>query len=456
MTITRRDLAALAALGVGATAASSLQAEAQASNRRSEVETLRLRAETLHPRGREAAADTDWHERWNALAADADQLSDGAYFIRTRQALAWFKDGHTTLLPFEFTGGVPAPMAHGPFALSLPIGVRVFHDGAYVTSAKDEGASLLGARITHIGSMDTIALTRGWATNWPGNDAWAHRWAGTMVSPAFLQALGAVNNPSEPIRVEAVLGQRRVHAALRPRPDGSADRQPLQRTKTQVELWSDAAGQAASGNFVRRVDEAIYVSCDELGMDTQPFGTFTHACFQAMEDAAPDRLVIDLRRNGGGNNYLFEALRKHVERSRFNRPGALYVMISPRTFSAAQNATNRLERETFALFVGEPSGGAPNHFGDGQVSAGAATGITSLISTLPWFDSYPQDQRVWVMPDLPSPQLFEDWRDGADPTLQIALTHTGDAPADEWSEVNTFYFRRPSQATEWRPFWRQV
>src|SRR5262249_41298236 len=132
------------------------------------------------------------------------------------------------------------------------------------------------------------------------------------------------------------------------------------------------------------------------------------------------------------------------------------VMISPTTFSAAQNATNRLERETFALFVGEPSGGAPNHYGDGQVSAGAVTGITSLISTLPWFDSYPQDQRVWVMPDLPSPQVFEDWRSGADRALQIALNHNSDQPADEWSEVNTFYFHRPSQAIDWRPFWRQA
>ncbi|MEQ1819735.1 MAG: hypothetical protein ABL871_14115 [Terricaulis sp.] len=127
-----------------------------------------------------------------------------------------------------------------------------------------------------------------------------------------------------------------------------------------------------------------------------------------------------------------------------------------RTFSAAQNATNRLERETFALFVGEPSGGAPNHYGDGQVNAGATTGLTSLISTLPWFDSYPQDGRVWVMLDLPSPQLFADWRDGSDPALQIALTHVSNAPADEWNADNTFYFMRPSQGADWRPFWRQA
>jgi len=454
MTLTRRNLTGLVVFGGAAPAA--LQAQAQASSRRAEVQALRLRAETLHPRGREAAADAEWRSRWDTLAADADRLSDGAYFMRTRQSLGWFKDGHTTLLPFEFTGGVPAPLGQGPFALSLPIGVRVVHDGAYVTSVKDDGARLLGARITRIGSTDTSALMRAWATNWPGNDAWAHRWSGTLFSPAFLQALGAVSDPAAPIRVEATFGRRQIHAMLQPSSNGSTDRHPLQRTKTQVELWSEAAGQGASGNFMRRAGEAIYISCDDLGADIESFGAFTRACFEAMEDPALSRLIIDLRRNGGGNNYLFEALRKRVERSRFNRPGALYVMISPRTFSAAQNAANRLERETFALFVGEPSGGAPNHFGDGEVAAGASTGVTSLISTLPWFDSYPQDRRAWIMPDLPSPELFADWRDGDDPALQIALTHAGQAPADEWSEASTFYFRRPSQAAEWRPFWRQA
>lgn len=452
MAITRRNLTGLAILG--AVAATAVEARSQGSTRRAEVEAFRLQAETLHPRGREAAANADWRTRWSALAADADQLSDGAYFIRCRQALGWFKDGHTTILPFEFTGGVPAPMAQGPFAQNLPIGVRVFHDGAYVTSAKEEGAPLQGACITRVGSMDVVALMRAWAENWPGNDAWAHRWAGTMFAPAFLQALGAIGDPSAPIQVEAVLGRRRVRTALRPRPNAGAERQPLQRTKTQIELWSDAAGEAASGNYVRREGRAIYISCDELSVEIGPFGVFTHACFEAMEDASAQRLIVDLRRNGGGNNYLFEALRKHIERSRFNRPGALYVLVSPRTFSAAQNAANRLERETFALFVGEPTGGAPNHYGDGQVVAGETTGITALISTLPWFDSYPQDARVWIAPDLPAPQVFADWRAGRDPALELALSHTSEATADEWSQANTFYFGRPSQALAWRPFWR--
>ena len=310
--------------------------------RGAEVQALRQRAETLHPRGREAAAHSTWRARWDVLAADADRLSDGAYFVRTRQALGWFKDGHTTLLPFEFTGGTPAQLAQGPFALSLPIGVRVFHDGAYVTSAKGEAAPLLGARLTRVGAADIVALMRAWAADWPGNDAWAHRWAGTMFSPAFLKALVAIEDPASPVRIEAVHGRRTLHVSLRPSADGGDSRQALARTKTQVEFWSDAAGEAASGNFVRRVGAAIYISCDELGAEIEPFGAFTRSCFEAMDNPEPTRLVLDLRRNGGGNNYLFEALRKHV--------GALTLQSSWRTLylDIAANVLRCAERDQSA------------------------------------------------------------------------------------------------------------
>ena len=172
--LTRRAFAALASVTALASQAS---AQTQTGVRRAEVEALRRFAETTHPRGREAGADADWRARWEALAAEADALSIGAYFIRTRRALGWFKDGHTTVLPFEFVGGPP----EGPFRLGLPVRARAFHDGLYVNAGKEEGAALIGARLTRIGDMDVTAFMRAVAEQWPGNDAWAHRWAGSHV-----------------------------------------------------------------------------------------------------------------------------------------------------------------------------------------------------------------------------------------------------------------------------------
>lgn len=451
--ITRRGLAGLTALS-GLALAAAAQAQS-AGGRRAEIEALRRYAETTHPRGLEAAANADWRARWDALAAEADELSDGVYFHRARAALGWFKDGHTTILPFEFTGGVPAQLASGPFGLSLPVWVRVFHDGAYVVEAKEEAAPLLGARLTRMGAMGVDEFVRNWARDWPGNDAWAHRWAGRAFAPAFLQALGAAADPAAPIVAVGELGRRRVRVELRPRAGASHDLQSLQRTQSQAEIW---AAQLGLGNFTYALPEhrALYLSIDDMAdVEGKTFEAFTNEAFAAMEDERAERLVIDLRRNGGGNNFLMEPLRKRILRSRFNRPGGLYVLTSPITFSAAQNPSTRLERDSFALFAGEPTGGAPNHEGDATPFVGEASGLTAIVSTLRWSDSYPMDERPWIMPDLFHPLTFADWRAGRDAALDAALAHRAE-PSDELDRARIFYFRRPSQEQAWTPFWREA
>lgn len=442
--LTRRAFAALASV-----TAIAGQAAAQKPNgpRRAEVEALRRFAETTHPSGREAAANEDWRARWDRLALEADSLSIGAYFIRTRRALGWFKDGHTIVLPFEFVGGPP----EGPLQLALPFKARAFHDGVYVVAAKDEAVTLNGARITRVGRMASADLVRAIAQDWPGNDAWAHRWAGYHVSkPALLEGLGAIDDPAAPVVVEAMQGRRRMRATLRPRVGAEEALVDVARAQAPREAWAEAAG---GGNYVRMVGRAIYISCDAME-DLNAFLAFTRECFAAMVNTDSDRVVFDVRRNGGGNNFLPEALRKRMLRSRFNRPGGLYVLTSPATFSAAQNPTTRLERDSFAIFVGEPTGGAPNHYGDAQAYRGEASGLTSIVSTIPWFDSYPQDTRPWIMPDLHVPDTFADFSAGMDRALDLALTHTTDAEANEIDEARIFYYERPSQGVDWRPFWR--
>ncbi len=170
-----------------------------------------------------------------------------------------------------------------------------------------------------------------------------------------------------------------------------------------------------------------------------------------MDDASLSKLIIDLHRNPGGDNFLAEPLRKMIERSRFNRPGGLYILIGPTTFSAAQNFANRIERETFAIFAGEPTGGAPNHFGDAKPFPG--TVLHGGVSTLPWFDSYPMDHRQWIMPDMLIPRLFADWALVRDPVLEGVLDDDTRTTSDLLGSDRTFYFNRASQSAQWKPHW---
>jgi hypothetical protein len=453
---TRRAFAGLVAVGA-ATAASSVQAQAARPSRIAESDAIRRFAETTHPRGREAAADPSWQTHWQGLAGSADTLNDGLYLAALRRGLGWFKDGHTNLLPFEFLPAVPDPMKDGAFGVSAGLRVRAFDDGLWVVEAKDAAAPLNGARITAINGVTDVELMRRLADGWAGNNvAWAHRWAALLTSSAgTLQGLKVIGDSvAAPLRVEAVKGSQSISASLPLRPGGNEGRTPLPRPLSPCETWG---AEARVGNFIRPLPDrkALYLSIDEMAdVDGMTFLDLSRAAFKAMEDPAFERLVIDLRRNGGGDNFLGEGLRKHIERSRFNRPGGLYVLISPQTFSAAQNLANRLERETFALFVGGPTGGAPNHYGDAKLFTGETTGVTAMVSTIPWFDSYPMDTRPWILPDLPVADRFADWAAGRDPALELALSHADDGEARDLSRARVFYYDRDSQKADWTPFWR--
>lgn len=444
----RRSLM-IAATAVAAVPRPSLaQDAAGADARRAEVLAVRRFAEQTHPRGREAAADADWAARWDQAAANAG-ASDGVYAVGLLRALAWFGDGHTSVPVHARGGQPPEPLAQGPWARRLPLRVGMFDDGAWVTEAAQ--TELLGKRLTALNGRPVDEVIRAHAAAWTGSDAWTHAWAGEVITePGFLQGFGVIGDSWDaPVMIGVEGAEVRMTPGAR-----DAALSVLPREKSEVEVW---AAEAGVGNFMRRIGagETLYVSLDQMtDIGERKFLDVVREVIAALPEPALKRVVIDLRRNGGGNNGFGEPLRKALERSRFNRPGGLYVLAGPRTFSAAQNLATRLERETYALFAGGPTGGAPNHYGDARMMTGEATGLPVFVSTLPWFDSAPQDQRRWILPDIASTSTFEDWRAGRDPALAAVLADTTSSEGNDVTLLRTFPYRRPSQSVEWKPFWR--
>jgi len=86
--------------------------------------------------------------------------------------------------------------------------------------------------------------------------------------------------------------------------------------------------------------------------------------FKAIDEHQPQRLVIDMRENGGGD---FTLVREHLlpglkQRSAINRTGHLFVVIGRDTFSAAMSNATDFRKETKAILVGEPIGERPNSY----------------------------------------------------------------------------------------------
>jgi hypothetical protein len=420
---------------------------ASAENYRPEAEQLAKEIVEVHPRGAEIAASPSFIAARDALFAMAGDTDLSHYAVALGRMFHAVNDGHTACIPIF--GDAPE------FTQHYPLRLRRFDDGLYVVAAKGAALPLLGARLTRIGGKGINALIREFAAaQAAGNRAWPTRWAEAgLTIPGFLVGLDVATRISQPVRFETIdAHMKRAVATLTPSADAREGLQGVARKKSVLETQ---AGDEANRAFEIEDGRALVLSIGAMeDGEKKSFETFTSEAAAALRDTKAERVVIDLRDNGGGNNLLAEPLRRTLVKSRFNRPGGLYVLTSPATFSAAMNFTTRLERETDALFAGEPTGGSPNHSGDPKFAQAPISKIPYLISTLRWQDSTPFDKREWIMPDLPAPPAFADYVAGRDRALEAALAHDAGAdPGTDWRDRVVKPWERDSQHATWHYFY---
>jgi C-terminal processing protease CtpA/Prc len=168
---------------------------------------------------------------------------------------------------------------------------------------------------------------------------------------------------------------------------------------------------------------ALYVQYNQVrdGQE-ESVAAFFDRVSALVDREAVARLILDIRLNWGGNMSLNRPLVHHLIRSdRVNQWGKLFVIIGRCTFSAAMNLAVDLERHSRALFVGEPTGARPNHYGETVEIVLPHSGLRCTASALWWQYSQPGDDRPWIAPDIAAPLWSDDYVANRDPALDAAL-----------------------------------
>jgi hypothetical protein len=158
-------------------------------------------------------------------------------------------------------------------------------------------------------------------------------------------------------------------------------------------------------------------------MKREPIDSFAPRMFAFIARHDVDKLVVDLRWNGGGNMFLNKPLFEEIMRSRLNRAGHLFVIAGRYTFSAAMIFAEQLERYTNAVFIGEPTGSSPNFIGETNLLRLPYNGVEVSLSNLYWQNAPATDRRVWIAPRILVEPTFESWKRGEDPALAAAVRY---------------------------------
>lgn len=368
------------------------------------------------------------------LNTEIPSLSRAEVIVKMAEIVAAVNDGHTNIYPTRD----PKIGFH-----TLPVQFTYFADGLYIRAAQPEERSLLGAKVLRIGKLgeeDAYAAVKTMVGH--ENEGGARYWAQYLLAmPEVLEGLHITDGVKDvPLLLQGDHGELRVilHPS-EPVPLMSGDISTLFYPRPG---WIDVRDldSAPDPLWLRKIDvpfhfehvgDLLYVQINSVAdAKDETLAHFAERVHDEIAATKPDKVAIDLRQNRGGNNALIVPLiRSIIQSQNIDRPGHLFGMIGPATFSAAQNLTDDLEKYTNILFVGEPTGSKGNTYGDSRKIVLPNSGITVRVAIYYWQDWHPADKRDATTPQIPAPLTFQAYRHKIDPALEaiIKYRHVNDS-----------------------------
>lgn len=368
-------------------------------------------------------------------AADFDTAVDNFYnqipkleeheiLVGFSRIVSSFQYGHTVFGYWE--GVIPYHQ--------LPLVLYQYNDGMFIQGAHQDYKDILGARVVQIEGKpieEVLALMRPVVP--AENDQFVKAYGiHYLTFPEFLHAQGVMsalkNNIYLTLEKEGQQFEKVVEAV-------KAERFPRQYGMVVPgETWLESRDLSTTPLYLKDLDKiyyyeylpesrTVYVRHSQIqDQEGQDIPTFYAEVFDFIEKNDVEKLILDLRLNGGGNNYKNKPIVTGIIKSeKINRPGNFMVIIGRRTFSACQNLVNELSNYTHAVFVGEPTAENINFYGDNRPVQLPNTQINAYLSFAWWQDKPQWENGDWTIPHLAVDMSFEQYRNNEDPVLEAAL-----------------------------------
>lgn len=355
------------------------------------------------------AEQDGWVKR---LHDDIPKMDDDEVKVAFMKYTRRIGDGHTGVRP-----------SHAQGFASLPIQMYWFEEGIYVVAADPKFKDLVGSRVVQVCGKPVEQVVSKLeeviqSDNYQGVRAIVPRY---LTLPGLLHGLGLMpkGNSVEMVLRDAAGKERKVTIDAVPNPD--------------MKDWATLrdSSPAASPAYLKYRDKpywfehlpdqkAVYFQYNSVRNDPkEDTEKFAERLFDFIEKNGVERLIVDVRWNGGGNSFLNRPIVNGIIGcKKINKRGSLFVITGRQTFSAAQNFTTDLDRALDPIFVGEPTGSSPNFVGETVMFTLPFSGMTGSISDLYWQRSWPMDHRTWIAPDLPAPPSVELFKANRDPALE--------------------------------------
>jgi len=374
-----------------------------------------------HPNPFYRVSEEEYQQAINNLKAQLPTLTDEQITVELTRIVA-FIDGHSMVN----TLGEPVNFHHYPLRLFL------FSNGLFIIGAPEPYGNKVGGKIIQIGNASIAEAMDAVSSLIPHDNPMTIQLGlpSWLMRPEVLMALGIIKSMESPqIVIELANGSQQT---INPSP-------------LTWDVYREWARGDAFGNGpvfgLPQLPKPLYLShafsddywftyLEESGTlyiqynrVQSGINTMVNEIREFLEQQEVERVVLDLRLNPGGNNTTYRGfLTLLTTDERINRPGHFFTIIGRQTFSAATNFATELDNLTHTIFVGEPTGGSPNLYGDVAPITLPNSKIQIFISARYWEKSTPEDERIWIEPDLPAPLSSDDFFNNVDPAMEAILS----------------------------------
>lgn len=363
------------------------------------------------------------------LKANLPSMSDNQILAELARMTAMIGDGHTSIDVAGFHQNEsrrdPIITIHG-----FPLQLYLFGDNVYVVFADEENRDLIGKKISSINGYGISKVLKKVKpiVNHDNEYSKLFMLPFYLINAEYLNGLGLIqddyitefifedNIGKQTIRSIKPSVYMEVMSLFHNKP--ALANAPLYLQKDDKNYWYEYLEN----------EKLLYINYNTVLIDpTDSLTSFCRRLEEFVNTHDIEKTVIDIRNNSGGNNGTCQPFVNFISgNDKVNQHGKLFTVIGRQTFSAASYLTTKLEFNTNTIFIGEPTGAKPNHYGDNRPMVLPNSGFNVRLSSILWNNSFPFDTREFTEPEIKVDISAEDYFADRDPVLETIINFKND------------------------------
>lgn len=311
----------------------------------------------------------------------------------------------------------------------LPLHLYWFSDGLYILHTTEENNEILGHQILSVNGVPLKTITDSLSTLTTKDNQAIIRNTIPKLFPLVqvLECFDFIKGEEIELELMDLNGTKKTHV-LKP---AEMTRQNRKMYKPDSLALCYRNERAFFIDYYQTTDNIYYLQynrCWSKELELQygnpqnaekmpSFKDFEEKVFQTVDKNSIDKIVFDIRFNGGGNSSQgTEFIEKFAKLLEKNTNTKIYVILGRNTFSSAILNAMDFKRLTNAIFIGEETSGKPNHFGEVKSFQLPSSGIR--VNYVTKYFKRTDEKVSTISPDIKLEPGFSDFVSGIDPAYE--------------------------------------